>query len=82
MDYTQCYCYECKYCTNDVFGRAICLTKDTVTGDYNRACPDFDFNIVFDPQPEYAKVVNYPYSKLIGYNGIRSIDIIKKIIAT
>ena len=43
---------------------------------------DFDFNIVFDPQPEYAKVVNYPYSKLIGYNGIRSIDIIKKIIAT
>jgi len=40
---------------------------------------DFDFNIVFDPQPEYAKVVNYPYSKLIGYNGIRSIDIIKKI---
>ena len=40
---------------------------------------DFDFNIVFDPQPEYAKVVNYPYSKLIGNNGIRSIDIIKKI---
>ena len=29
---------------------------------------------------EYAKVVNYPYSKLIGYNGIRSIDIIKPII--
>lgn len=35
-----------------------------------------------DTQPEYAKVVNYPYSKLICYNGIRSIDIIKKIIAT
>lgn len=44
-----------------------------------RVLCDFDFNIVFDPQPEYAKVVNYPYSKLIGYNGIRSIDIIKKI---
>lgn len=42
MDYTQFYCYECKYCTNDVFGMAICLTKDTFTGDYNRACPDFD----------------------------------------
>ena len=40
---------------------------------------DIDFNIVFDPQKEYEKVVNYPYSKLIGYNGIRSIDIIKKI---
>lgn len=40
---------------------------------------DIDFNIVFDPQPEYAKVVNYPYSKLIGYNGIRCIDIITKI---
>ena len=31
------------------------------------------------PQPEYAKVVNYPYTKLNGNNGIRSIDIIKKI---
>lgn len=30
-------------------------------------------------KPEYAKVVNYPYSKLIGYNGIRCIDIITKI---
>lgn len=40
---------------------------------------DIDFNIVFDPQPEYENVKNYPYSKLIGYNGIRSIDIITKI---
>lgn len=40
---------------------------------------DIDFNIVFDPQPEYEKVKNYPYSRLIGYNGIRSIDIIRKI---
>ena len=40
---------------------------------------DINFNIVFDPQPEYEKVINYPYSKLIGYNGIRCIDIIKKI---
>ena len=40
---------------------------------------DKDFNIVFDPQLEYEKVKNYPYSRLIGYNGIRSIDIIRKL---
>ena len=40
---------------------------------------DIDFNIVFDPQKEYEKVVNYSYSRLIEYNGIRSIDVIKKI---
>ena len=40
---------------------------------------DIDFNIVFDPQKEYEKVVNYPYSRLIDYNGIRSIDVIKKL---
>jgi hypothetical protein len=40
---------------------------------------DIDFNIVFDPNPEYEKVVNYPYSRLIDYNGIRTIDIIKKL---
>ena len=40
---------------------------------------DIDYNIVFDPQHEYEKVKNYPYSRLIGYNGIRSIDVIQKI---
>ena len=40
---------------------------------------DINFNIVFDHQKEYEKVVNYPYSRLIDYNGIRSIDVIKKI---
>ena len=40
---------------------------------------DIECNIVFDPSPEYAKVKNYPYSRLIGHNGIRSIDIIEKI---
>lgn len=40
---------------------------------------DINFNVVFDPQPAYYNVKNYPYSKLIGYNGIRSIDIIRKI---
>ena len=40
---------------------------------------DINFNVVFDPQPAYYNVKNYPYSKLIGYNGIRSIDIIRKL---
>lgn len=40
---------------------------------------DINYNIVFDPNPEYEKVVNYPYSKLIGFNGIRGIDVIEKI---
>lgn len=40
---------------------------------------DFYFNIVFDPQPEYAQVKNYPYSRLIDYNGIRSIEVIKRL---
>lgn len=40
---------------------------------------DKDFNIVFDPQKEYEKVVNYPYSRLIEYNGIRGVDTIRKI---
>ncbi len=40
---------------------------------------DINCNIVFDPQKEYESVVNYPYAKLIGYNGIRSIDIIRKL---
>lgn len=42
MDYTECYCYECKYCSHDVFASAICLSKGIVTTDYTLACPDFD----------------------------------------
>lgn len=40
---------------------------------------DIDFNIIHDPQPEYKGILHYPYSQIIGYNGIRSIDIIRKI---
>jgi hypothetical protein len=40
---------------------------------------DFDLNIVFDPNKEYEKVINYPYSKLIGCNGIRGIDTIRRV---
>jgi len=40
---------------------------------------DTDFNIVFDPNPNYQDIIRYPYSELIGYNGIRCIDIIKKL---
>ena len=39
---------------------------------------DINFNIVFDPNPDYQNVLNYPYSRLIGYNGIRGVDTIHK----
>ena len=40
---------------------------------------DIYFNIVFDPQEEYQDIVAYPYSRIIGYNGIRGIETIRKI---
>lgn len=40
---------------------------------------DINFRIVFDPQEDYMHITNYPYAKLIGYNGIRAIDTIRKI---
>lgn len=40
---------------------------------------DKDFNIVHDPNEKYKGIFEYPYSRLIGYNGIRSIDTIRKI---
>lgn len=40
---------------------------------------DKNFNIVFDPNPNYDGILCYPYSKLIGYNGIRAIDTFNKL---
>ena len=40
---------------------------------------DINFNIVFDPNPNYDGILCYPYSKLIGYNGIRTIDTFQKL---
>lgn len=40
---------------------------------------DIDFNIIHDPKEAYADVINYPYSKLIGYNGIRAVELIHKL---
>ena len=40
---------------------------------------DKDFNIIHDPQKAYEGIVMYPYSILIGYNGIRNIDTVRKI---
>lgn len=40
---------------------------------------NYNFDIVFDPQPEYQNIKFYPYSSLIGYNGIRDIICINKI---
>ena len=39
---------------------------------------DARLNIVFDPNPNYKEIIEYPYAQLIGYNGIRTIDTIKK----
>lgn len=38
-----------------------------------------NFEIVFDPCPEYKGILEYPYAHLIKYNGIRAIDTIKKL---
>jgi hypothetical protein len=34
---------------------------------------------VLDPNPNYDGILCYPYSKLIGYNGIRAIDTFNKL---
>ncbi len=39
---------------------------------------DKEFNIIFDPNPNYKNIKEYPLSKFIGYNGIISIDVINK----
>lgn len=90
--YENCYPYDEKtfyalkpeYGINGLFLAGVYSPKYTNANEHpishlHSVLCDKDFNIVFDPQPAYEKVVNYPYSKLIGYNGIRSIDIIKKI---
>lgn len=40
---------------------------------------DINFNVVHDPQPEYKDIANYPYAQIIGFNGIRAIDTIRRI---
>lgn len=40
---------------------------------------DINFRIVFDPQEDYGHIISYPYAKLIDYNGIRTIETIRKI---
>lgn len=74
-----------EYGINGLFMAAVYSPKYTTPNEHpidhlHSVLCDINFNIVFDPQPEYAKVKNYPYSRLIGYNGIRSIDVIKKIV--
>lgn len=36
-------------------------------------------NIVFDPQKENEGILEYPYSRLIGFNGIRDVMVITKL---
>ncbi len=40
---------------------------------------DKDCNIIHDPNINYEKIINYPFSSLINYNGITDIWNIKKI---
>lgn len=73
-----------EYGINGLFMASVYSPKYTNPNEHpiehlHKVLCDIDFNIVFDPQREYEKVINYPYSKLIGFNGIRSIDIIQKI---
>ena len=37
---------------------------------------DRDYNVVFDPNPEYKNLYQYPLSRLLGYNGIVDIMLI------
>ena len=52
-------------------------SENPITHLHSVIC-DIDFNIVFDPHPDYAGILRYPYADLIGFNGIRQIDIIRK----
>jgi hypothetical protein len=40
---------------------------------------DGDYNIVHDPNSEYAKILQYPLADIIGYNGIIDVYLINKI---
>ncbi len=73
-----------KYGINGLFLASVYSPKYTNPNEHpiehlHSVLCDIDFNIVFDPQKDYENVVNYPYSKLIGYNGVRAIDVIIKI---
>lgn len=54
-------------------------TKDNSFHALHSVICDQDLNIVFDPNPRYEGIKMYPYSKLIGYNGIRDIMPVIKI---
>lgn len=41
---------------------------------------DNSLNIIFDPNPLYSNIKNYPFSSIIKYNGIVNIEIIDILI--
>lgn len=53
--------------------------------DWNQVQPihavimDKHFNIVHDPNPNYAEVKEYPLANILGWNGIIGFDIIRKV---
>jgi hypothetical protein len=40
---------------------------------------DKDYNIVFDPNPEYQNIIGYPLYNLIKYNGICGVTLLNRI---
>lgn len=45
---------------------------------FHQVICDKNFNVVFDPGPEYQELIRYPLTDLLGYNGICHIDIYEK----
>ena len=61
-----------------VYSPAYTTAEENPISHLHQVLCDADFNIVFDPNPNYKNIREYPYAKLIGYNGIRTIDAIRK----
>lgn len=67
---------------NGLFLAAVLSPKFTIphsgTWGHHQVICDSNFNVVFDPSPEYQDIKQYPLTDLIGYNGICHIDIYEK----
>lgn len=67
------------YFLASVYSPKFTNTKEPPMSHLHAVICDIDFNIVHDPNPEYQGIIQYPYAELIRYNGIRTIDSIRKI---
>jgi hypothetical protein len=60
-----------------VFSPKYVNLEDKSPGLHAVVC-DKDFNIVYDPNPNYKDLKEYPYAKELGYNGIITVEILNK----